>query len=150
MKAAILDFNRTLFDPDSSAFIEGTIPLLYLLKSRGIKLVLISLEEKGRTEQIKPISSYFDFILLPKEKTREEFQKVLQELRLPAGKVVVIGDYVREEITFGNQLGMTTIRVKQGKYASMTSTIPEEQATVTVSNLYQVISFLNNIDMGGN
>ena len=83
-----------------------------------------------------------------KEKTQKEFENIISLLKMDSSEIVVIGDYIKEEITFGNRLGMTTIRVRQGKFADEGPSTPDEKASITVSGLAEVvpevISFLNS------
>ena len=148
MKAAIIDFNRTLFDPEKNKLIEGAIPLLQFLKSKKVVTVLLTREESEREDKIKFISCLFNRIVVVKEKTQKEFENIISLLKMDSSEIVVIGDYIKEEITFGNRLGMTTIRVRQGKFADEGPSTPDEKASITVSGLAEVvpevISFLNS------
>src|SRR3989344_5246210 len=148
MKAAIIDFNRTLFDPEKNKLIEGAIPLLQFLKSKKVVTVLLTREESEREDKIKFISCLFNRIVVVKEKTQKEFENIISLLKMDSSEIVVIGDYIKEEITFGNRLGMTTIRVRQGKFADEGPSAPDEKASITVSGLAEVvpevISFLNS------
>ena len=58
MKTAIIDFNRTLWNPDTNNLIPGAQELLQLLKGKEIKLALISAasDKKERQILIKSIS----------------------------------------------------------------------------------------------
>ncbi|MBS3166532.1 HAD hydrolase-like protein [Candidatus Woesearchaeota archaeon] len=151
MKAAIIDFNRTLFDPERNELIDRAIPLLQFLKSKNVVTVLLTREESGREDKIKSISRLFDRIVMVKEKTQKEFENIISLLKVDSSEIVVIGDYIREEITFGNRLGMTTIRIRQGKFADEKPCTLDEKANITVSGLAEVvpevISFLNSPTM---
>ena len=149
MKAAIIDFNQTLFDPEKNEFVEGAFSLLQFLRWKGLKLVLLSIQELEREEKISPISSFFEVIRIVEEKTLAEFKSILSLLDVSPSDVIVIGDSILEEILLGNQLGMMTIRVRQGKFAKDLPSSPQEEAQISVDNLLEVISFLNAKKLGG-
>ena len=53
------------------------------------------------------------------------FLKIKKEF--PESKIVVIGDKLQEEIRYGNELGMITIRIKKGKYEHE---FPQEESEI--------------------
>ena len=118
----ILDYNRTLFNPEADRLYEGVRGVLKGL-SRENELLLISMNEPGRNERLKElgIKNYFQKIVFVENKTKEIFESLSQGLK----DVVVVGDRVRSEISLGRQLGFTTIWVRQGKFSGE---LPEESS----------------------
>ncbi len=153
MKAVILDFNRTLFDPDTNQLFPESFSLLQELKNKNFDLALISIGAENREEQIKPISSFFKIIKIVKEKNAKDFLEIVQELKSSPQEFLVIGDRVRGEIKIGNSLGMKTIWIRWGKFSSELPLLGEEP-DLTLNNLSELITFLKEKELnqiiGGN
>lgn len=60
-------------------------------------------------------------------------------------ETILIGDRVRSELLIGNQLGATTIWVKQGKFAAEEPEVEEQQPTYTVLNLINCLKLLKKL-----
>lgn len=147
MKAVIIDFNRTLFNPDKNEFFDGVFDLLKCLKERQWKLALISVENEERLNKIGPISSFFEIIKVVEEKNVQNFGEIITILRVNPNEILVIGDRIKEEITIGKKLGMKALWLKKGKFAEELPTITEENPDFTFANLQEIISFLNNNEL---
>src|SRR3989344_1083266 len=119
MKAAIIDFNRTLWNPETNDYIPNTRELLQTLKDKGLKLALVSFKENyaERLKLIIPLTSFFDIVKIVDEKTSLVFKEIITDFNATTTETLVIGDKISDEIKIGNLLGMTTIRLKSGKYA---------------------------------
>ncbi len=121
VSGVILDFNRTLYDPDLKSLVNGAMQLLERLRSSGYALCLISKKStEERMEQIASlgIDKYFKKILVIEgSKTEEHFRECMDAMALPAKDIAVVGDRIREEISLGNRMGMHTIWYKAGKFA---------------------------------
>lgn len=117
MKLAIIDFNRTLFDPEKRALISGAREGLMYLAEQGLTLVLVSRREGGRAALWKTlgIAGYFAETHFVEEKTKDLFEDILLRFDVSAEETYVIGDYLPDEISIGNSLGAKTIHV----YANM-------------------------------
>ncbi len=146
MKAAIIDFKRTLWDPDNSNLFPGAEELLQSLQKEKIKLALVTAasNRKKREILIKPIASFFNVIKIVNEKSPPEFQDILKTFQVKPSETIVIGDKITHEIAIGNLLGMTTIRLKSGKYTEEEPQNENEKPTYSFSNLEQIRIFLNN------
>ncbi|MBU1111154.1 MAG: hypothetical protein KJ896_00105, partial [Nanoarchaeota archaeon] len=78
IKALILDFNRTLFDPNRLKIGKDSYKLLQLAKEKGWKLALISIGNEDREQQIKPILNYFDFVRIVRKKSVKDFEYLVK------------------------------------------------------------------------
>jgi FMN phosphatase YigB (HAD superfamily) len=146
----ILDFNRTLFDPEKNQFFPETENLLNLLKNRGYKLTLIAIEKsEERLKRISVIKSYFDFIKIVKEKKESDFKEILEKFNCQPQEAIVIGDRVKIELKIGNKLNINTIWIKQGKFSTETPEEENEVPKLVFKNLAQLITFLNNETLTG-
>ncbi|MFH1276524.1 MAG: HAD hydrolase-like protein [Candidatus Woesearchaeota archaeon] len=149
MKAVILDFNRTLFDPEKKELVNGAKQLLNFFLVTGWKLGLISVNSPERESFIKQISFYFDSIKLVKDKSKETFIELLNEISADPKSTIVIGDRIKEEISFGNQLGMQTFWIKTGKFSKELAENKSEIPNFIFRDLNELRSFLNNNELMG-
>ena len=144
MKAAIFDFNRTLWE--DGAYLNGALDLLQSLKKKGLKLAVISSvkehEVPEREQLIKPIEPLFHSINVVTGKSKEVFKSVAEDLGVSHSEVLVIGDKVNNEIKYGNQLGMKTIWLKRGKNAEELPITKESQPHHTVNSIEQLRDLL--------
>lgn len=141
----IFDWKQTLYDPDSASLILGATDVLKYLKDRNATLYLVGkggddmYEEVDRLE-VKP---YFqDILFVGTEKHPKHYTKYVS-LNAPE-KTLVIGDKLNSEIEVGNNIGATTIQVKQGKFAG---DVPENQAQhpdMIVSSLAELLPILDS------
>ena len=145
MKTAIIDFNRTLWNPDTNNLIPGAQELLQLLKGKEIKLALISAasDKKERQILIKSISSFFDVIKVVSEKSPQLFEEIIQNFNTKPTETIVIGDRIKGDINIGNRLGMKTIRLKAGKYAQEEPLTKNENPNYSFTSLREITTFLN-------
>jgi len=144
-KAIIFDYNRTIYDPESGSQYPEVQDLLAELRKRGFKTFLISKGDEERRMQITELGllSLFDDITVVKEKSREDFQRYIE--LCPAGtKVYVVGDRVRKEIRFGNELGAKTVWLKKGKFSDELPEDDSEKPHFTISSLNEVLDILSN------
>jgi FMN phosphatase YigB (HAD superfamily) len=140
----ILDYNRTLFNPDTNNLYEGVIELLETI-SKDNELSLVSKNELGRSDRLEKlgIQHYFKNIAFVDKKSAELFT----ELTGGNKNALVIGDRVREEVAIGNSLGLTTIWVQQGKFAAEFPAQPSEQPTHTVKDIASLQQLLASLSL---
>ncbi len=140
LRSIIFDWNRTLFDPDTSALDPAAAPVTRMLAQRGFRLVLFTRREQGREAMIDSteIRGAFDDVIVVNRKSVEALRAYLAGRGIAAPSCVMVGDRVREEIAIGNTLGMRTVWVKKGKFSVE---LPRERAevpTITVPDLSTV------------
>ncbi|USN53238.1 MAG: HAD family hydrolase [Candidatus Nomurabacteria bacterium] len=137
----VFDFNRTLYDPAQGALVPGALEVLARLQRR-YTLALFSRAIPTRTELIRSLglASFFSEIVVSRRKSQRELQRIVKGCAI--GNSFVIGDRVRKEIALGNRLGLQTVWVRQGKFASELPRSAEEQPTFTVSRLQDILEIL--------
>src|SRR3989344_4974661 len=139
-KIIIFDFNRTIYDPDNNCLISGAKFVLRTLLRRGFSLYLISRAEKSRKQLIKNlgIGKYFSRIIIAKEKSRRDFERITAPMAVCRSSSFVVGDRVRKEICIGNLLGLQTIWLKSGKFADEKPREKNEKPAHIVSFLREI------------
>jgi putative hydrolase of the HAD superfamily len=149
IKGVILDYNRTIYDPDRGKLMEGAKELLEYCKDKNIKLSLISRGYPTRDQEIEDlgIKDYFTKIIRilkeqDEQKAPHHFQESVDAMGLVSSEVVAVGDRVAGEIKCANSLGMTTIWFKNGKYANTEPTNDDERPDKEVLQLKEVIGLL--------
>ena len=125
----------------------GTMPLLRFLHERQVRVFVVSFgEPEIQRAKVKALglegTPAIDKIfyadrdkLLTKEAA---FQIIQQELDLPAGQVLIVGDRPMREIRAGNELGMHTVRIRRGEFAKQEPRGPEEEPDYEVRNISEV------------
>ncbi len=144
MKIIIFDFFRTLYDPDTDALVPGCTAVLQALHERGYLLYLISRAELGRGGLIERESliPYFAEVKLVAEKTLGGFQELLDAPSVSRADSWVIGDYLKQEIKYGNQAGAKTIWIRSGKFSGLTPDIPLEEPLYTVEKISEILQII--------
>lgn len=119
MKLAVIDFNRTIYDPEADAEVPGASALLSQLRDMNIALVLVSLNETQRAATLERLglSTYFSDIRFVDEKTPELFKSILREHGVTPAEALVVGDHPHD-IACGTEAGMRTMRLRRGKFAA--------------------------------
>lgn len=132
----ILDFNRTVYDPELDALAEGAKDALEALKAAGHALHLVSKLEPGRDDALDAlgIRQYFESVAFVPEK-EEAMHRIAESA---AGTVFVVGDHLHNEIRIGNRLGARTVWVKQGKFASLQPEGEHDEPWRTASSMREV------------
>lgn len=140
-KIIIFDFNRTLYDPDNDRLMCDARFVLRTLIRRGFLLYLVSRAGQSRKELIEGlgIGQYFSRIIIAKEKSKKDFQKIIAGGAIDLDLSFVVGDRVKQEIRIGNLLGMQTAWVKAGKFANEKPRKKIEQPTYTVRVLCDLL-----------
>ena len=116
--AIILDFNRTLYDPDSKNMIDGAKEFLEKY-SRTYALAIMG---KGGIERSDLIDSlgirkFFKKVIIKEEKENSDFTCIIDEFGFKPEKIWSIGDRIKKEIKISKSLGMRTIWLMKGKFA---------------------------------
>lgn len=147
MKTVILDLNRTLYDPDNDLLLPRCASVLATLKERGYDLHLLSRNEGGGERLALlarfGIEHFFSSLHFVEEKTAEVFQSIIRELGLQPKQVYVVGDYLHEDIRFGNQCGAWTIWLKQGTFESLLPEIDSDAPWKTVRELKELLEVID-------
>ena len=146
IKGIILDFNRTVYDPEKDKLTDGVLELLDNLKKSDIPLCLLSKKTReDRRDQITDLGldEYFiDIQVIEGNKTEMNFHQCLDKMHLNPHEVLVVGDRIKSEIVLGNKLGMKTIWYKSGKFANELPDKKIEEPNHTVSKLSEIRIYL--------
>jgi phosphoglycolate phosphatase-like HAD superfamily hydrolase len=139
MRLAIIDFNRTIYDPESGSAVSGAPELLHALHGAGYVLALVSKPEAHREDTLKDLglSDLFSAMYFVADKTPELFDEIARRFDAEADEVLVIGDHPNEEIRSGNLAGMRTIRLRMGKFRDLMPT-HEHDPWMTAGSLEEI------------
>lgn len=143
MNTIIFDWKRTLYDPDKRVLINGALNLLEALKNKNIPMVLIGKGSEDMSEEVKRlgVEKYFKQIVFAQGDKDPEVFKAHISKKDPK-KTTLIGDRVKSELMIGKGLGVTTIWIKQGKFASELPENKDEEPDYTVSSLIDCLNLL--------
>ena len=144
MRLAIIDFNRTIYDPETDAAVPGAAPMLAALREAGFTLVLVSMREAGRSDTLEQLgfADSFDKTLFVDEKTPELFLSLAREYGIEPEDTIVIGDHPLGEIACGTLAGMRTIRLRRGRFAHLTHEHERTKPWRTVAELVEIIPLI--------
>lgn len=142
-KIVIFDFNRTIYDPDKRELMTDAKDVFQRLNQSRYKLYLISTSNPSRKELIYElgIEQYFDKIIITENK-KKDFEALAKE-NIDFKSSYVIGDRVKREVIYGNQLGMQTIWLRNGKFANEVPESEIEQPKFTSNILKDILSIIN-------
>lgn len=144
-KIIIFDFNRTLYDPENDKLFFGTEQLLQKLQSNGFELYLVSQNRDGRRNEIiekSNILHFFKKAYIVTEKTLSCFEAIIKE-NVDHKKSFVVGDYIRQEIIFGNMIGLKTIWIKDDSLSTNYPILLEEHPTFIISSIHEMLDIIN-------
>lgn len=138
----MFDFNRTLYNPDKKELIKGAKSVLEKYFKAEIRMILISRLEKDRQGIVREmgIEKYFDEIVFVKEKNEKLFKTFLEKYN--PQKVYVVGDYLYEEIRYGNMNNMKTIWIRNGKFKDVQPQSAYDKPNYTIDNISKITSII--------
>jgi FMN phosphatase YigB (HAD superfamily) len=125
----------------------GSLPLLRFLALRGVRNFIVSFgEPKIQRAKVKALgldhepsiekTFYADRgNVLTKEAA---FRTIQKKTGLTAAEILVVGDRPAREIRAGRELGMHTVRVRQGEFKSQMPTGPEEEPDWEIQKISEV------------
>lgn len=134
----ILDFNRTLYNPDNDKLEDYAINLLEYLSTRAI-LILLGKGTESRQDLIETlnIKQYFQKIIIVEEKNLEQLKSIKNQYA-HISTFFSIGDRIKKEINLGNKMGFKTIWFKIGKFSSEVPEHEDEKPWKTVTSLKEI------------
>jgi len=135
----IFDLNGTLFDPAAKGLVPGALEVLSMLKPKAA-LHLVSRLEPGRSERLRDlgIEDYFESAHFVEDK--EESIRTL--IGSSTEEVYVVGDYLHQEILYGNRYGAKTVWLKRGHLAHMVPESSEGEPWRTISELPELLEIV--------
>jgi FMN phosphatase YigB (HAD superfamily) len=126
---------------------RGTLPLLRFLHSKGVPAFVVSFGEP-KTQHAKvralgldgnPLIQRTIYADRDKLVTKETaFRQILEEVAIPSGQILVVGDRPMSEIRAGKELGMRTARILRGEFASQRPRSHEEEADYVVKSVSEI------------
>jgi FMN phosphatase YigB (HAD superfamily) len=143
--SVIFDWKRTLYNPDDKTLIDGGLEVLALLKQKKIPVVLIGKGNNDMYEEVERlgIKDFFsDIVFREGEKESNMFTAYISKTN--PRETLFIGDRVRSELEVGNRLGVTTIWIRQGKFAEEDPLHDGQKPTIIVNSLVELKEFLQN------
>lgn len=126
---------------------RGTLPLLRFLHARGVRVFIVSFGEP-QIQRAKvtalgleghPAIDHIYYADRDQLLTKEAaFAMIQQRLQLPACEMLIVGDRPMREIRAGKELGMHTVRIRHGEFASQQPRGPEEEPDYQVHDISQM------------
>jgi len=125
----------------------NVVPTLKKLKSKGIKLVILSdaprLQAHLRLAELNLID-FFDIIVTFDDTGRRKpnpapFKKALEALAMKPQEVLMIGDWPERDIAGAKAVGM---RTALAKYGLMPNINPEPKADFEISNISELLKII--------
>ena len=126
---------------------RGTLPLLRYLHDKHVRIFVVSFgEPKIQHAKVRalglegsPLIEGFLYAdrnqLLTKETA---FRQIQEAAAAPAAQILVVGDRPMSEIRAGKELGMPTVRIWRGEFASQEPQHPGEEADYVVRSISEV------------
>lgn len=134
---------------DKLSLFPGTLGVLHGLKKRGVRIFVVSFGDP-ETQRAKVAALGLDrepsidrvfYADTGHVITKEGvFRSLLRNAERDPRRVLVVGDRPSNEIRAGKALGMHTVRLRGGEFASLNAKGPEEQADFEISKIDAVLS----------
>jgi len=123
-KIIIFDFNRTIYDPEKNNLTQDVLLILQkLFVNSENSLYLISRDEnKEKRQEILrkfDLEKYFQKMFFVSKKSPNLFRKIIKKEKINPDNVYIVGDYLYDEIRYGNMCGVNTIWFKSGKFKDL-------------------------------
>lgn len=143
-KLIIFDFNRTIYDPEANTLYPIVPKLLKTLRRNGFELHLVSRANNSRSQLIKDLglNESFNSAVITKSKSLSDFKKLLEGEEVNKEMSFVIGDRVKEEIRYGNLLGLKTVWLQKGRFADEFPESEQEKPSFTIKNLKELLDLI--------
>jgi FMN phosphatase YigB (HAD superfamily) len=126
---------------------RGVLPLLRLLHSRGVRVFIVSfgdpeiqrMKVRALGLDAHPAIDHIYYADRDQLLTKEAaFKMIQQQLQLPGCEMLIIGDRPMREIRAGRELGMHTVRIRHGEFASQEPRGPEEEPDYEVKSISEI------------
>jgi len=126
---------------------RGALPLIHYLKKRCVRIFITTFGDV-ETQRSKVSALGLDresaiekiyYADRAKRVTKESaFRQIQSETGIPADKMLVIGDRPMSEIRSAKALGMHTVRIRRGEFASQKAADAGERADYEIKNISDV------------
>ena len=126
---------------------RGTLPLIHFLKKRGARIFITTFGDV-ETQHAKVAALGLDrepaiekiyYADRAKRVTKESaFRQIRSETGIPSDQILVVGDRPMSEIRAAKALGMHTVRLRRGEFASQQPVDASERADHEIRNISEV------------
>jgi FMN phosphatase YigB (HAD superfamily) len=126
---------------------RGALPLLHYLKKNGVRIFITTFGDV-ETQHAKVAALGLDrdpaiekiyYADRAKRVTKESaFRQIQRETGISADQILVVGDRPMSEIRAAKALGMHTVRIRRGEFASQNPVGEAERADREIDQLSQV------------
>ncbi|MEN9626333.1 MAG: hypothetical protein RL557_661 [archaeon] len=115
---------------------------------KDFKLVLLSQgspRQQERKIDVLGIRVYFDLLLFPQMGEKKKyFERLSKQLEVKPEEILVVGDRIDNELKIAKSMGMKTVRLVHGKYASLQPQEKDERPDFEIKNLSELITLLKS------
>lgn len=154
LEAAIFDFGRTLYNPDTSDLMPQSIQTLSQLQDMGLKLGLVSIaltdDLSPRLQQLDQfgLTKFFQSIeIQPRSQIGKIFTKVLSELKITDNKkCLIVGDNLKRDIAYGNTLGAFTVWTRQNLSADWQPQNQIQQPKAIIDRIQDLVPLIKRVN----
>jgi FMN phosphatase YigB (HAD superfamily) len=138
-KILIIDFNRTLYDPESQELFAGVVKMLGRLKSMGVFIVVATRVEGLRTEEVAKsgLTQHVHEICNVPYKNEEIFHEIARGY--DADDVWVVGDVRKSEIAVGLECGFHTIWLRNERFGDEKSDAKPEYTVEHITEIEKIL-----------
>ena len=88
------------------------------------------------------IKKFFKLIVVSPEKREADFERIFRNSYVERHSSFVIGDQVRQEISYGNRLGVQTVWFRSGIFADDVPQDALEQPTYIIPTLKNILNIV--------
>jgi FMN phosphatase YigB (HAD superfamily) len=126
---------------------RGTPPLLHFLRKSGVRIFITTFGDvetqhakvKALGLDREPAIEKIYYADRAKRMTKESaFRQIQTETKIPPNEMLVVGDRPMSEIRAAKTLGMHTVRLRRGEFASQTPADELERADFEITNIAAV------------
>jgi FMN phosphatase YigB (HAD superfamily) len=126
---------------------RGTPPLLHFLSKSGVRIFITTFGDvetqhakvKALGLDREPAVEKIYYADRAKRMTKESaFRQIQTETKIPADEILVVGDRPMSEIRAAKTLGMHTVRLRRGEFASQKPADEIERADFEITNISEV------------
>ncbi|MEN8149621.1 MAG: HAD family hydrolase [Planctomycetota bacterium] len=135
--------------PEEIGLVPGALEVLDELRARGIPLILVTFgvpEAQSRKVEVLGIRDRFEAVhIVPLDEGPDKtavFAEIVDGNGCAPADVWVVGDRPPGEVKSGNLLGLTTIRVRRGEFATLDPASTDEEPDVTIDDLRKLTALL--------
>lgn len=151
IEAAVFDYGRTIYDPETDQLFPHTTEVFEELISRRIRLGLVSIAERSVEQRHEDlvrlgIDHFFEAVQIFGLREQKDFTQVLEKLEIEAARCIVVGDSLRREISEGNRIGAYTVWTRQKLSGLYTPRNELETPGATIDAIEELIPLVDKLN----